>query len=284
MTDKQKSKEIEKQLIEASEKLCKELFDKKELSENLEDLEKISKILQQIQSLKDEVKKTKLIEQLNPNLKQFIQLSKENLVALGKYFQKIISKKKLEIKDNKSSNIENSIKIEQFNNFNNSIFSDSENNLIYIYFFLLQNSNKFEISDFPDFILLILLYIPSTKEIYLFVKNEKTLNINFSSVNFILENYQIDNSFLNLDLVNSLVGTEIETNYSDDIEQELDMEKLINDIRTNEILKDSKDKIRKFSNEIELKNEFVKILHENKINTLKTNNVELFNFIYNSSQ
>ena len=281
MTDKQKSKEIEKQLIEASEKLCKELFDKKELSENLEDLEKISKILQQIQSLKDEVKKTKLIEQLNPNLKQFIQLSKENLVALGKYFQKIISKKKLEIKDNKSSNIENSIKIEQFNNFNNSIFSDSENNLIYIYFFLLQNSNKFEISDFPDFILLILLYIPSTKEIYLFVKNEKTLNINFSSVNFILENYQIDNSFLNLDLVNSLVGTEIETNYSDDIEQELDMEKLINDIRTNEILKDSKDKIRKFSNEIELKNEFVKILHENKINTIKTNNVELFNFIYN---
>lgn len=284
MTDKQKSKEIEKQLIEASEKLCKELFDKKELSENLEDLEKISKILQQIQSIKDEVKKTKLIEQLNPNLKQFIQLSKENLVALGKYFQKIISKKKLEIKDNKSSNIENSIKIEQFNNFNNSIFNNSENNLIYIYFFLLQNSNKFEISDFPDFILLILLYIPSTKEIYLFVKNEKTLNINFSSVNFILENYQIDNSFLNLDLVNSLVGTEIETNYSDDIEQELDMEKLINDIRTNEILKDSKDKIRKFSNEIELKNEFVKILHENKINTLKTNNVELFNFIYNSTQ
>ena len=284
MTDKQKSKEIEKQLIEASEKLCKELFDKKELSENLEDLEKISKILQQIQSLKDEVKKTKLIEQLNPNLKQFIQLSKENLVALGKYFQKIISKKKLEIKDNKSSNIENSIKIEQFNNFNNSIFNDSENNLIYIYFFLLQNSNKFEISDFPDFILLILLYIPSTKEIYLFVKNEKTLNINFSSVNFILENYQIDNSFLNLDLVNSLVGTEIETNYSDDIEQALDMEKIINDIRTNEILKDSKDKIRKFSNEIELKNEFVKILHENKINTLKTNNVELFNFIYNSTQ
>lgn len=284
MTDKQKSKEIEKQLIEASEKLCKELFDKKELSENLEDLEKISKILQQIQSLKDEVKKTKLIEQLNPNLKQFIQLSKENLVALGKYFQKIISKKKLEIKDNKSSNIENSIKIEQFNNFNNSIFSDSENNLIYIYFFLLQNSNKFEISDFPDFILLILLHIPSTKEIYLFVKNEKTLNINFSSVNFILENYQIDNSFLNLDLVNSLVGTEIETNYSDDIEQALDMEKIINDIRTNEILKDSKDKIRKFSNEIELKNEFVKILHENKINTLKTNNVELFNFIYNSTQ
>ena len=281
MTDKQKSKEIEKQLIEASEKLCKELFDKKELSDNLEDLEKISKILQQIQSLKDEVKKTKLIEQLNPNLKQFIQLSKENLVALGKYFQKIISKKKLEIKDNKPSNTENSMKIEQFNNFNNSIFSDSENNLIYIYFFLLQNSNKFEISDFPDFILLILLYIPSTKEIYLFVKNEKTLNINFSSVNFILENYQIDNSFLNLDLVNSLVGTEIETNYSDDIEQELDMEKLINDIRTNEILKDSKDKIRKFSNEIELKNEFVKILHENKINTLKTNNVELFNFIYN---
>ena len=284
MTDKQKSKEIEKQLIEASEKLCKELFDKKELSDNLEDLEKISKILQQIQSLKDEVKKTKLIEQLNPNLKQFIQLSKENLVALGKYFQKIISKKKLEIKDNKSSNIENSIKIEQFNNFNNSIFSDSENNLIYIYFFLLQNSNKFEISDFPDFILLILLYIPSTKEIYLFVKNEKTLNINFSSVNFILENYQIDNSFLNLDLVNSLVGTEIETNYSDDIEQALDMEKLINDIRTNETLKDSKDKIRKFSNEIELKNEFVKILHENKINTIKTNNVELFNFIYNSNQ
>ena len=284
MTDKQKSKEIEKQLIEASEKLCKELFDKKELSENLEDLEKISKILQQIQSIKDEVKKTKLIEQLNPNLKQFILLSKENLVALGKYFQKIISKKKLEIKDNKSSNIENSIKIEQFNNFNNSIFSDSENNLIYIYFFLLQNSNKFEISDFPDFILLILLYIPSTKEIYLFVKNEKTLNINFSSVNFILENYQIDNSFLNLDLVNSLVGTEIETNYSDDIEQALDMEKLINDIRTNETLKDSKDKIRKFSNEIELKNEFVKILHENKINTLKTNNVELFNFIYNSNQ
>ena len=284
MTDKQKSKEIEKQLIEASEKLCKELFDKKELSDNLEDLEKISKILQQIQSLKDEVKKTKLIEQLNPNLKQFIQLSKENLVALGKYFQKIISKKKLEIKDNKSSNIENSIKIEQFNNFNNSIFSDSENNLIYIYFFLLQNSNKFEISDFPDFILLILLHIPSTKEIYLFVKNEKTLNINFSSVNFILENYQIDNSFLNLDLVNSLVGTEIETNYSDDIEQALDMEKIINDIRTNEILKDSKDKIRKFSNEIELKNEFVKILHENKINTIKTNNVELFNFIYNSNQ
>lgn len=284
MTDKQKSKEIEKQLIEASEKLCKELFDKKELSENLEDLEKISKILQQIQSIKDEVKKTKLIEQLNPNLKQFIQLSKENLVALGKYFQKIISKKKLEIKDNKSSNIENSIKIEQFNNFNNSIFNNSENNLIYIYFFLLQNSNKFEISDFPDFILLILLYIPSTKEIYLFVKNEKTLNINFSSVNFILENYQIDNSFLNLDLVNSLVGTEIETNYSDDIEQALDMEKIINDIRTNEILKDSKDKIRKFSNEIELKNEFVKILHENKINTLKTNNVELFNFIYNSTQ
>ena len=284
MTDKQKSKEIEKQLIEASEKLCKELFDKKELSDNLEDLEKISKILQQIQSLKDEVKKTKLIEQLNPNLKQFIQLSKENLVALGKYFQKIISKKKLEIKDNKSSNTENSIKIEQFNNINDSIFNNSENNLIYIYFFLLQNSNKFEISDFPDFILLILLYIPSTKEIYLFVKNEKTLNINFSSVNFILENYQIDNSFLNLDLVNSLVGTEIETNYSDDIEQELDMEKLINDIRTNEILKDSKDKIRKFSNEIELKNEFVKILHENKINTLKTNNVELFNFIYNSTQ
>ena len=284
MTDKQKSKEIEKQLIEASEKLCKELFDKKELSENLEDLEKISKILQQIQSLKDEVKKTKLIEQLNPNLKQFILLSKENLVALGKYFQKIISKKKLEIKDNKPSNTENSMKIEQFNNFNNSIFNNSENNLIYIYFFLLQNSNKFEISDFPDFILLILLYIPSTKEIYLFVKNEKTLNINFSSVNFILENYQIDNSFLNLDLVNSLVGTEIETNYSDDIEQALDMEKIINDIRTNEILKDSKDKIRKFSNEIELKNEFVKILHENKINTLKTNNVELFNFIYNSTQ
>ena len=284
MTDKQKSKEIEKQLIEASEKLCKELFDKKELSDNLEDLEKISKILQQIQSLKDEVKKTKLIEQLNPNLKQFIQLSKENLVALGKYFQKIISKKKLEIKDNKPSNTENSMKIEQFNNFNNSIFSDSENNLIYIYFFLLQNSNKFEISDFPDFILLILLYIPSTKEIYLFVKNEKTLNINFSSVNFILENYQIDNSFLNLDLVNSLVGTEIETNYSDDIEQALDMEKLINDIRTNETLKDSKDKIRKFSNEIEIKNEFVKILHENKINTIKTNNVELFNFIYNSNQ
>ncbi len=284
MTDKQKSKEIEKQLIEASEKLCKELFDKKELSENLEDLEKISKILQQIQSLKDEVKKTKLIEQLNPNLKQFIQLSKENLVALGKYFQKIISKKKLEIKDNKSSNTENSIKIEQFNNINDSIFNNSENNLIYIYFFLLQNSNKFEISDFPDFILLILLYIPSTKEIYLFVKDEKTLNINFSSVNFILENYQIDNSFLNLDLVNSLVGTEIETNYSDDIEQALDMEKIINDIRTNEILKDSKDKIRKFSNEIELKNEFVKILHENKINNLKTNNVELFNFIYNSTQ
>ena len=281
MTDKQKSKEIEKQLIEASEKLCKELFDKKELSDNLEDLEKISKILQQIQSLKDEVKKTKLIEQLNPNLKQFILLSKENLVALGKYFQKIISKKKLEIKDNKPSNTENSMKIEQFNNFNNSIFNNSENNLIYIYFFLLQNSNKFEISDFPDFILLILLYIPSTKEIYLFVKNEKTLNINFSSVNFILENYQIDNSFLNLDLVNSLVGTEIETNYSDDIEQALDMEKLINDIRTNETLKDSKDKIRKFSNEIELKNEFVKILHENKINTIKTNNVELFNFIYN---
>ena len=284
MTDKQKSKEIEKQLIEASEKLCKELFDKKELSDNLEDLEKISKILQQIQSLKDEVKKTKLIEQLNPNLKQFIQLSKENLVALGKYFQKIISKKKLEIKDNKPSNTENPMKIEQFNNFNNSIFNNSENNLIYIYFFLLQNSNKFEISDFPDFILLILLYIPSTKEIYLFVKNEKTLNINFSSVNFILENYQIDNSFLNLDLVNSLVGTEIETNYSDDIEQALDMEKLINDIRTNETLKDSKDKIRKFSNEIELKNEFVKILHENKINTIKTNNVELFNFIYNSNQ
>ena len=284
MTDKQKSKEIEKQLIEASEKLCKELFDKKELSDNLEDLEKISKILQQIQSLKDEVKKTKLIEQLNPNLKQFILLSKENLVALGKYFQKIISKKKLEIKNNKPSNTENSMKIEQFNNFNNSIFNNSENNLIYIYFFLLQNSNKFEISDFPDFILLILLYIPSTKEIYLFVKNEKTLNINFSSVNFILENYQIDNSFLNLDLVNSLVGTEIETNYSDDIEQALDMEKLINDIRTNETLKDSKDKIRKFSNEIELKNEFVKILHENKINTIKTNNVELFNFIYNSNQ
>lgn len=282
MNDKEKAKELEKKLIEESEKMCNELFNKKELSENLPDLEKIAKILQQLQSLKDEVKKTKLMEQLNLNLKNFIQISKENLIALGKYFQKLVSKKKLEIKENESKNIENSINLEQFNNFNDSIFKNSENNLIYVYFFLLQSSNKFEELDFPNNLLFIILYIPSTKEFFIFTQNDKTLNINFSCVNYILENYQRDNSFLNLDLLHSMIGTEIENNYSDDIEQALDMEKIINEIRKKEILKDCKDKIRKFSNEKDLKNEFEKILEENKIKLLKTNNLELFNFIYKS--
>ena len=53
MSDKKTSKENEKKLIEEAEKLCKDLFENKELNENFQELESILKKLQQIKSLKD---------------------------------------------------------------------------------------------------------------------------------------------------------------------------------------------------------------------------------------
>ena len=59
MSDKKTSKEKEKKLIEEAEILCKNLFDNKELNDNIQELESILKKLQQIQTIKDENKKKK---------------------------------------------------------------------------------------------------------------------------------------------------------------------------------------------------------------------------------
>ena len=98
MSDKKTSKENEKKLIEEAEKLCKDLFENKELNENFQELESILKKLQQIKSLKDGNKIKKIKNDLNIKLRDFIEISEENMTALLKYFQKLIAKKQLENK------------------------------------------------------------------------------------------------------------------------------------------------------------------------------------------
>lgn len=281
MSDKKTSKEKEKKLIEEAEILCKNLFDNKELNDNIQELESILKKLQQIQTIKDENKKKKIKNDLNLKLRDFIEISKENQIALVKCFQKLIAKKQLDIKENEKKNLKYILKIEQISQFNNSIFNNSENNTLYIYFALLTNSNEF--LNFPNYILLIMIYIPFSKEVILYIKDEKIISLDFSNVDYIINNYEKENSFLNLDLIDALIGTEIQLKSimaHDDIVQALDMEKIIKSLKEKEIFKNCKEK--KITNQEDLKKDFEKLFSDNKINLIKTNDSNLFNLIYYS--
>ena len=281
MSDKKTSKEKEKKLIEEAEILCKNLFDNKELNDNIQELESILKKLQQIQTIKDENKKKKIKNDLNLKLRDFIEISKENQIALVKCFQKLIAKKQLDIKENEKKNLKYILKIEQISQFNNSIFNNSENNTIYIYFALLINSNEF--LNFPNYILLIMIYIPFSKEVILYIRDEKIISLDFSNVDYIINNYEKENSFLNLDLIDALIGTEIQLKSimaHDDIVQALDMEKIIKSLKEKEIFKNCKEK--KITNQEDLKKDFEKLFSDNKINLIKTNDSNLFNLIYYS--
>jgi len=281
MSDKKTSKEKEKKLIEEAEILCKNLFDNKELNDNIQELESILKKLQQIQTIKDENKKKKIKNDLNLKLRDFIEISKENQIALVKCFQKLIAKKQLDIKENEKKNLKYILKIEQISQFNNSIFNNSENNTLYIYFALLTNSNEF--LNFPNYILLIMIYIPFSKEVILYIKDEKMISLDFSNVDYIINNYEKENSFLNLDLIDALIGTEIQLKSimaHDDIVQALDMEKIIKSLKEKEIFKNCKEK--KITNQEDLKKDFEKLFSDNKINLIKTNDSNLFNLIYYS--
>ena len=277
MSDKKTSKENEKKLIEEAEKLCKDLFENKELNENFQELESILKKLQQIKSLKDGNKIKKIKNDLNIKLRDFIEISEENMTALLKYFQKLIAKKQLENKENDKKNMNSLLKIEQINQFNDSIFHNSENNLLYIYFSLLTNSKEFV--NFPHYILFILIFIPFSKEVILYIKDENIVNLDFTNVDYILNNYEKENSFLNLDLIDALIGTEIQLKSiisHSDIEQALDMGKIIKSIKEKEIFKDLKQK--NITNQKDLKKDFDKLISDNKINCIKTNNSNLFNY------
>ena len=281
MSDKKTSKEKEKKLIEEAEILCKNLFDNKELNDNIQELESILKKLQQIQTIKDENKKKKIKNDLNLKLRDFIEISKENQIALVKCFQKLIAKKQLDIKENEKKNLKYILKIEQISQFNNSIFNNSENNTLYIYFAILTNSNEF--LNFPNYILLIMIYIPFSKEVILYIKDEKMISLDFSNVDYIINNYEKENSFLNLDLIDALIGTEIQLKSimaHDDIVQALDMEKIIKSLKEKEIFKNCKEK--KITNQEDLKKDFEKLFSDNKINLIKTNDSNLFNLIYYS--
>ena len=281
MSDKKTSKEKEKKLIEEAEILCKNLFDNKELNDNIQELESILKKLQQIQTIKDENKKKKIKNDLNLKLRDFIEISKENQIALVKCFQKLIAKKQLDIKENEKKNLKYILKIEQINQFNDSIFNNSENNTLYIYFALLTNSNEF--LNFPNYILLIMIYIPFSKEVILYIRDEKIISLDFSNVDYIINNYEKENSFLNLDLIDALIGTEIQLKSimaHDDIVQALDMEKIIKSLKEKEIFKNCKEK--KITNQEDLKKDFEKLFSDNKINLIKTNDSNLFNLIYYS--
>ena len=281
MSDKKTSKEKEKKLIEEAEILCKNLFDNKELNDNIQELESILKKLQQIQTIKDENKKKKIKNDLNLKLRDFIEISKENQIALVKCFQKLIAKKQLDIKENEKKNLKYILKIEQISQFNNSIFNNSENNTLYIYFAILTNSNEF--LNFPNYILLIMIYIPFSKEVILYIKDEKIISLDFSNVDYIINNYEKENSFLNLDLIDALIGTEIQLKSimaHDDIVQALDMEKIIKSLKEKEIFKNCKEK--KITNQEDLKKDFEKLFSDNKINLIKTNDSNLFNLIYYS--
>lgn len=281
MSDKKTSKEKEKKLIEGAEILCKNLFDNKELNDNIQELESILKKLQQIQTIKDENKKKKIKNDLNLKLRDFIEISKENQIALVKCFQKLIAKKQLDIKENEKKNLKYILKIEQISQFNNSIFNNSENNTLYIYFALLTNSNEF--LNFPNYILLIMIYIPFSKEVILYIRDEKIISLDFSNVDYIINNYEKENSFLNLDLIDALIGTEIQLKSimaHDDIVQALDMEKIIKSLKEKEIFKNCKEK--KITNQEDLKKDFEKLFSDNKINLIKTNDSNLFNLIYYS--
>ena len=281
MSDKKTSKENEKKLIEEAEKLCKDLFENKELNENFQELESILKKLQQIKSLKDGNKIKKIKNDLNIKLRDFIEISEENMTALLKYFQKLIAKKQLENKENDKKNMNSLLKIEQINQFNDSIFNNSENNLLYIYFSLLTNSKEFV--NFPHYILFILIFIPFSKEVILYIKDENIVNLDFTNVDYILNNYEKENSFLNLDLIDALIGTEIQLKSiisHSDIEQALDMGKIIKSIKEKEIFKDLKQK--NITNQEDLKKDFDKLISDNKINLIKTNDSNLFNLIYYS--
>ena len=281
MSDKKTSKEKEKKLIEEAEILCKNLFDNKELNDNIQELESILKKLQQIQTIKDENKKKKIKNDLNLKLRDFIEISKENQIALVKCFQKLIAKKQLDIKENEKKNLKYILKIEQISQFNNSIFNNSENNTLYIYFALLTNSNEF--LNFPNYILLIMIYIPFSKEVILYIKDEKIISLDFSNVDYIINNYEKENSFLNLDLIDALIGTEIQLKSimaHDDIVQALDMEKIIKSLKEKEIFKNCKEK--KITNQEDLKKDLEKLFSDNKINLIKTNDSNLFNLIYYS--
>ena len=281
MSDKKTSKEKEKKLIEEAEILCKNLFDNKELNDNIQELESILKKLQQIQTIKDENKKKKIKNDLNLKLRDFIEISKENQIALVKCFQKLIAKKQLDIKENEKKNLKYILKIEQISQFNNSIFNNSENNTLYIYFALLTNSNEF--LNFPNYILLIMIYIPFSKEVILYIRDEKIISLDFSNVDYIINNYEKENSFLNLDLIDALIGTEIQLKSimaHDDIVQALDMEKIIKSLKEKEIFKNCKEK--KITNQEDLKKDFEKLFSDNKINLIKTNDSNLFNLIYYS--
>ena len=277
MSDKKTSKEKEKKLIEGAEILCKNLFDNKELNDNIQELESILKKLQQIQTIKDENKKKKIKNDLNLKLRDFIEISKENQIALVKCFQKLIAKKQLDIKENEKKNLKYILIIEQISQFNNSIFNNSENNTLYIYFALLTNSNEF--LNFPNYILLIMIYIPFSKEVILYIRDEKIISLDFSNVDYIINNYEKENSFLNLDLIDALIGTEIQLKSimaHDDIVQALDMEKIIKSLKEKEIFKNCKEK--KITNQEDLKKDFEKLISDNKINCIKTNNSNLFNY------
>ncbi len=279
MSDKKISKENEKKLIEEAERLCKDLFESKELNDNFKELESIQKKLQQIRTLKDGNKIKKIKDDLNLKLRDFIEISEKNMIALVKYFQKLIAKKQLEIKENEKNNLKSLLKIEQINQFNDSIFNSSENNLLYIYFSVLTNSKEY--LNFPNYILFILIFIPFSKEVILYIKDEKSVNLDFQNVDYILNNYDKENSFLNLDLIDALIGTEIKLNSimaHEDIEQSLDMEKIIKSLKEKEILKDLK--VKKITKQEDLKKDFEKLISDNKINCIKTNNSNFFNFLY----
>ena len=281
MSDKKISKENEKKLIEEAERLCKDLFESKELNDNFKELESIQKKLQQIRTLKDGNKIKKIKDDLNLKLRDFIEISKENQIALVKCFQKLIAKKQLDIKENEKKNLKYILKIEQISQFNNSIFNNSENNTLYIYFALLTNSNEF--LNFPNYILLIMIYIPFSKEVILYIRDEKIISLDFSNVDYIINNYEKENSFLNLDLIDALIGTEIQLKSimaHDDIVQALDMEKIIKSLKEKEIFKNCKEK--KITNQEDLKKDFEKLFSDNKINLIKTNDSNLFNLIYYS--
>ena len=279
MSDKKISKENEKKLIEEAERLCKDLFESKELNDNFKELESIQKKLQQIRTLKDGNKIKKIKDDLNLKLRDFIEISEKNMIALVKYFQKLIAKKQLEIKENEKNNLKSLLKIEQINQFNDSIFNSSENNLLYIYFSVLTNSKEY--LNFPNYILFILIFIPFSKEVILYIKDEKSVNLDFQNVDYILNNYDKENSFLNLDLIDAFIGTEIKLNSimaHEDIEQSLDMEKIIKSLKEKEILRDLK--VKKITKQEDLKKDFEKLISDNKINCIKTNNSNFFNFLY----
>ena len=64
----------------------------------------------------------------------------------------------------------------------------------------------------------------------------------------------------------------------EDIEQSLDMEKIIKSLKEKEILKDLK--VKKITKQEDLKKDFEKLISDNKINCIKTNNSNFFNFLY----